>query len=38
LKRLHRALRAVSQRTAGTVSAGTASPDLGRGQILDNAE
>jgi len=38
LKRLHRALRAVSQRTAGTASAGVGSPELGRGQILDNAE
>jgi UDP-GlcNAc:undecaprenyl-phosphate GlcNAc-1-phosphate transferase len=38
LERLHRALRAVSQRTAGTISVDSALPALGRGQILDNAE
>jgi UDP-GlcNAc:undecaprenyl-phosphate GlcNAc-1-phosphate transferase len=38
LKRLHRALRAVSLRTAGTASVGMGSPELDHGQLLDNAE
>lgn len=38
LKSLHRALRAVSVRTAGRWTSPALEPELGRGQALDNAE